>query len=465
MKVLFVNPNLCSIKGINPGLAYVMTAAAQRHAVKLLDFTFHQGRSIEKLVESTLKGYAPEVIGFSVISCTFKDAVRIGEIIKRIAPDIPQVYGGVHPTLLPEETLRHPMVDAVCIGEGEKSFLEYLDKIGKKEKPEVDGIWIKDKQGEIQRTRLRPFEENIDSIIRPDYDLWDVDKYFNIIGNLDIPASRGCPYDCAFCSDPAIRRAVPGKYYRVRSAGSVVDEVKIDWQKYRSRGLARIVFGDVTFGADKKWLKDFCDLYVREGLHAELKWMCGTRVELVTREWAKMVADAGCIRVNFGIETGDDQLRARLYKKMFTREDIVKATSHLREYGVPFEFNLMIGGPLDTHETIAAGVDLVREFKPLRAHFLPYQPLPKTELAAKTGIKSGLSQHAISVIMKKLWIFDVFYTFKMGLKLGKTRFILDLVRFVFSVNNCRKLPLTNSNIESELRHFTILKYLAQNRCA
>jgi len=370
MRALFVQPNFSSIcKGINPGLAYVMTAVAQRHTVKLLDFTFHRGRNCEKLVKKALEEYRPEVIGFSVTSFTFEDAVRVGEMIRRVAPDVPQVYGGVHPTLLPEETIRHPMVDAICIGEGEKSFVEYLDKIGNREEPEVDGIWFKDAGGEIRRAKLRPVEEDIDSIICPDYDFWDMQKYFDLVfgyfpGSLHVLASRGCPYDCAFCSNPVIQKATPGEYYRVRSVASVIDEIKSNDRKYGGRGFRCVLFGDETFGVDRKWLKDFCDSYVREGLHAEYKWICATRAELVTREWAKMVADAGCILVSFGIETGDDQMRAQFYKKTFTHETIARATSYLREYGVTFKFNLMIGGPRETQETVVAGMNLVRQQRP-----------------------------------------------------------------------------------------------------
>ena len=463
MKVLFVNPNLSSIKGMNLGLAYVMTAAAQRHTVKLLDCTFHKGRNLEKLVEETLEAFRPDVIGFSVTSFTFKDAVKMGAMIKRVAPDVPQVYGGVHPTLLPEATIRHPVVDAICIGEGEKSFLEYLDSIGKKEMPDVEGMWFKDAEGAIRRTKPRPFAEDIDSILCPDFDHWDVPKYLDRVfgylpGSLYVLASRGCPYDCAFCSNAAIQKAVPGKYYRVRSAARVVEEIKINRRKYGGIGFSTIFFGDETFGADKKWLKDFCDLYMREGLHAECKWMCGTRAELVTREWAKMVADAGCVLVNFGIETGDDRMREQVYKKAFTREAVARATSCLRDAGVFFGFHLMVGGPLDTWKTIAAGIDLVKEFKPLRVNFLPYQPLPKTELTAKAGDKPGIGRIAMFVLMKRLLIFDLYCTVKTGLQLRKTLFIWDLIRFVFSVDNCRRLPLTDSNVKSEFRQFVFLKH-------
>ena len=470
MRVLFVQPSQCGTKigsGMNLGLAYVMTAAAQRHTVRLLDFTFYQGRRPAALAEKILKEFNPDVIGVSATSFTFKEAVKIGEVMKRVAPDVPQVYGGVHPTLLPEETIRHPVVDGICIGEGEKSFLEYLDKIRNKEQPDVDGMWFKDADGGIHRGKLRPFEENIDSIACPDFDLWDVQKYLDRVfeylpGSLHILASRGCPHDCAFCSNAAIRKAVPGKYYRVRSADSIIAEVRLNRRKFKGRGFARVLFGDETFGVDRKWLKDFCDLYIHEGLHAEYKWMCGTRVELVTREWAKMVADAGCVLVSLGIETGDDRIRAQLYKKAFTREAVARATSYLREYGVNFKFNLMIGGPLDTRETIAAGVGLVKEFKPLKVGLFPYQALPKTELTAKAGIKPALSGSMLYVLRKKLWAFEMFYTFGMGLKLRKALFVWDLIRFIFSVENCRKMSLTDPNVKLELLHYTIFKhYIAQ----
>ena len=128
MKVLFVNPNLGGVAGLNVGLAYVISSVEKRHGVKLLDLSFRL-KNYQQYIQREIEEYKPDIVAFSVTSFTFQKSLEIGNFIKNIYPGISFIFGGVHPTLLPEETIQHPLVDAICIGEGEKSFLEYLDKL------------------------------------------------------------------------------------------------------------------------------------------------------------------------------------------------------------------------------------------------------------------------------------------------------------------------------------------------
>ncbi len=128
MIVYLINPNLDGSPIPNLGLAYVISSVEKDHKVKLLDLSFHI-KHYFKYVLDNLKQDKPDVIGFSVTSFSFHYALKIASLIRNLYPDIPLVYGGVHPTLLPEETIQNPLVDAICIGEGEDSFKEYLDKL------------------------------------------------------------------------------------------------------------------------------------------------------------------------------------------------------------------------------------------------------------------------------------------------------------------------------------------------
>ena len=175
MKVTFINPNTSKMCRYNIGLAYVMSAVAGKHEVKLLDLTFYP-KDYLRFIQRGIEESKPDIVGFSVDSYTFPESLEIAGLIRRAYPDIPFIFGGVHPTLLPEETIRHPLVDAICIGEGEKSFVEYLDKLEKGQEPQVDGIWYKDSQGNIQKNRLRPFEEDIDSLTFPNWDYWGIER-------------------------------------------------------------------------------------------------------------------------------------------------------------------------------------------------------------------------------------------------------------------------------------------------
>ena len=485
MKVLFVNPNLGGVAGLNVGLAYVISSVEKTHGVKLLDLSFRL-KDYQQYIQRETEEYKPDIIAFSVTSFTFQKSLEIGGFIKKMRPDIPFIFGGVHPTLLPEETIQHPLVDAICIGEGEKSFLEYLDKLDEKKEPDVEGIWYKDRNGCLRKNRLRPFEENIDDLVFPNWDHWEIEKYLDtnlyyLPGALKYLSSRGCPYDCSFCSNKAIKEAVPGRYYRVRSAENIIEEIKFNIGKYGRKGFSSIAFGDEIFGLDIGWLRKFCMLYKKEGLSGKFKWMCATRADAVTREWAFIAAEAGCKMVMLGIESGDDYIRMQVYKKNITRKDILNATSNLQDSGIAFGFYILVGCPHDSYATIKASMELVRELDPVTSHFSFYQPLPKTELMnevkdtmwAQGKEFSGywniprirtksLSAASLRNIMQIIRIKESIRFLALGVKLKGLVFIIDVARYLFSIENWKKVFLMKFHIKSDLQQKTIFRYISES---
>jgi len=486
MKVMFINPNLGGVSGLNVGLAYVISSVEKRHGVRLLDLSF-RSKDYLRYVQGEIEGYKPDVVAFSVTSFTFQNSLEIGAFIKRICPDISFIFGGVHPTLLPEETIQHPLVDAICIGEGEKSFLEYLDKLDEEKEPCVDGIWYKDKNSCLRKNRLRPFEENIDDLVFPNWDHWEIEKYLDtnlyyLPGALKFLSSRGCPYDCSFCSNKAIKEAVPGRYYRVRNAENIIEEIKFNRVKYGKKGFSSIAFGDDIFGLDIGWLRKFCGLYKKEGLSGEFKWMCATRADAVTKEWAGIAADAGCKMVMLGVESGDDRVRMQVYKKNITRKDILNAVSNLQDSGVAFGFYMLVGCPHDSRATIKASVELVRELDPVASHFSFYQPLPKTELVSEVKDAmwvygrefngywniprirtSSLSIADLRNTMRIIRIKESARFLTLGVKLKGLAFIIDVAKYLLSIGNWKKAFLLKSHIKSDLQQKTIFKYISENK--
>ncbi len=230
MRVAFINPNLDGSPIPNLGLAYVMSAVQQGNDITLLDMSFHR-RNYQAYVSQCLRQSKPDVVAFSVTSFSYHNALKIASQIRQESAGIPLVYGGVHPTLMPEETIKNSLVDAICIGEGEDAFKEYLDSLGAGRDPsQVAGIWYKDRKGEIIRNPLRPYRQDLDSLPFPNWDYWEIEKYLKLnesfVGALRIFTSRGCPYNCTFCSNPALRKAVPGTFYRVRSPENIMAEIK-----------------------------------------------------------------------------------------------------------------------------------------------------------------------------------------------------------------------------------------------
>ncbi|MDD5254981.1 MAG: radical SAM protein [Candidatus Omnitrophica bacterium] len=485
MKIAFVNPH--EEPYVNIGLAYVISAVEKEHSVKLLDMAFHT-RDYASYVLESLKRFQPDVIGFSVTSFSFHHALRIAAVIRKAFPRIPLVYGGVHPTLLPEETLQNPLVDAVCIGEGEDTFQEYLQKLEASREPAgVAGIWYKDKNNAIVKNPLRPFRQDLDSLAFPNWDHWEIERYLqaneSFAGGLRHLASRGCPYSCSFCSNPALRRAVPGTFYRTRSPENVIAEIKHNRDKYAGRGFRNVSFGDATFGLDAGETEKLCSLYIREGLHREFPWDCQTRVELVTEAWAEQVSRAGCCMVTLGVESGDEHIRREIYRKDFSQEQIHSATGSLKKYGIAYCMSIIVGCPYDSAGSIRNTLRFLQKEKPLKAHITFYQHLPYTEISNRLhyhqtegeGVvfkawntpRAGtmyLGRWRLKSFMLRFFVRRIAMLFYHGFRLRGPAFLWDTVKYLFAIGQSRTVALNNYCVLMGLEQYTLYSYaLAHNR--
>jgi len=275
---------------------------------------------------------------------------------------------------------------------------------------------------------------------------------------------------------------VPGKYYRVRSVENIIQEVKFNQAKYAQRGFKSIAFGDEIFGLDFEWLKKFCALYKKENLSKQLPWVAATRADAITEKWAATAADAGCKMVMLGIESGDDRIRMQVYKKNITREVILQATSSLRNQGIIFGFYMLAGCPQDSWPSIKASLRLVRETNPAVCHFSFYQPLPETELVSEvknTMWKKDkdflgywniprISTFSLSVadlrnIMQLIRISEFLRFLKLGFKLKKMVFIIDIAKYLFLPGNWKKFILMKAHIKSDLQQKTIFRYICETK--
>jgi anaerobic magnesium-protoporphyrin IX monomethyl ester cyclase len=345
------------------------------HAVQIVDLTFCARGQLGE-AQRQLGVFRPQVVCLSV----FDELARAiaGWARRELGARI--LLGGSYPTLFPDEVLADAVVDGVCIGDGEEALCELLarlDAAGELAAP-VDGIWLK--QGDaVLRGAARP-PADLARLPVPDWSLWDVPKYLDrcpvLRGAMFIAASRGCPYACTFCARHTLRRANPGPRYIARPAGSVVEEIRVLRERFGDRGLRHIVFLDHVFGAQPRWLREFCQRYRQAGLDLALPWGCQARAEHVTAEWASRVGEAGCRLVEFGVETVDDHRRYELLNKRTSRELFERAARNLLSAGIAFNVYLMTGVPGETAaelrgsvrygEQLGARVIFISRFIPVR---------------------------------------------------------------------------------------------------
>ncbi|GAB4330134.1 MAG: radical SAM protein [Promethearchaeota archaeon] len=379
-----VYPNMFGEFFPSIGLTYLGTVLQEEHDVKVLDLTA-TGKNWPAVVRRFISKFSPRVVGLSSLTFNHYWAVKVAHLVKQVDPSVLVVFGGVHSMISPRSVLEQPPVDVVCTGEGELAFPELLQEVtdGNREFPGVRGFYYKGRDGKIHENPPAPLVEDLDALPFPNWDLWRVDKYLHFQhaqGELPMLGSRGCVYDCSFCSNHRLRQVLCGKYLRVRSPKNVVAEVEYQRQKYGKR-FSNVYFWDENFlGGSKRAFREFCELYRVKGLHRKVIWSCNIRADRVDLDWAKTARRAGCFYVRFGVESGNDFIRNRVLNKNLSEEAVFKARKALEEADVLLRVNMMLGVPGESSNTLRESVSFVKRLKPDNYFFSLYQPLPGTRL-------------------------------------------------------------------------------------
>ncbi|GAB4324181.1 MAG: hypothetical protein Kow0069_29660 [Promethearchaeota archaeon] len=385
MRVCLVYPNFGGDLIPSLGLATLASYVNPRHPCKVVDMTFHNRDWQEHLTREVAQ-FKPGVVGVSCVTFNLQRSLEIASRIKELWPEVFVLFGGVHPTLLPGETLAHPQVDGVVLGDGEETLVEVLERLeGGQGLEGVRGLWYKDERGSTVKNPRRECLFDLDALPFVDWDLWDLDAYLlNPFAHKELPisASRGCPFKCTFCSNAALERDSKGKHYRIMSPKRVIEEIEYQTKKYAGK-VRWLFFWDDVFYPRWRDFREFCELYEKAGLHRRFFWSVNTRVDLVTERWASLAARAGCFYVRLGVETGNEKLRALVLGKRISDRQVSRARSILAERDVLVRFNLMLGVPGDDARTLRETAGIVKREKPDYYFFAIYQPLPRTELVAR----------------------------------------------------------------------------------
>lgn len=343
------------------------------HDTKLLYFQKAPSRvSIWNEVEK----YSPDAVFFPINTHQWMYARQVCDWIKEKF-NILTVAGGIHAILDPENVIKHPTLDAVCICEGEYPSLELVEKLAQG-KPvwDTDGFYFK-KDGEVIRNRFVPLVENLDSIPISRREIWDMESTIEDQDwEVQIMGSRGCPYKCHYCANSGRMRAYKGygKFIRQRSVDHVLKEIEILSNLYH---FGRIFFEDDVFIMDKDWASEFCKKYKSRFSYPFKVYI---RVEDTTYEILRELKDAGCHMVSIGVEAGSERLRKRILNRHMSNDDIIKVFRWLDELEMKiWDFN-MIGFPEETKETIEDLFALNRTLRPHIAQISIYYPYPGTAL-------------------------------------------------------------------------------------
>lgn len=324
------------------GLLYIASYLEKfRYTVGVIDLAIEE-YSIDGFREKLLE-YNPKIIGMSTYNESWNTQKILCKVVKELLPDVIISAGGAFASFCYKDVLNESLTDYVQIGEGEYTFKELADFIirdkGQGQVQDINGLCYKNEMGDIVVNPSVCRIQNLDDLPFPDRDLVPLDKYS--IG-YTISTSRGCPGNCIFCSS----RAFWGKQVIMRSAKSVFDEVIDIYEKY---GISLFYITDDTFTASKKRCLDFCDMLKSTGI--EFVWGCESRADVINEEFMDILYDAGCHKIQFGLESADNDILRKL-KKHVTIEQIENAVKCAYKKGMHIQTSYIIGHAFDTKETV-----------------------------------------------------------------------------------------------------------------
>ncbi len=293
----------------------------------------------EGLIE-ILSSYRPEIFGMYIPTDASRMSYRLINEVKTKFPSIHVVTGGPHPTAMPEEVLKESLADVVCIGEGEKTMSEIVRHRmeGSNALHEIEGIAYR-RDGTIERTNSRKYIPDIDSIPWPLWDLIDIQQYKGrqfrkAKTKAGVLATRGCPFNCTFCSNPVWKVDKP--WLRMRSPRGVAEEIEYLYQK----GARDIYVRTDELNCNLKWAIQVCEEIARLG-HKDLYLSANLRVDKLPDELAKALKEANFWIVFLGVESANNRVLKGI-GKMITVEDAENAFKALRKFGILVSANFMM---------------------------------------------------------------------------------------------------------------------------
>ena len=210
---------LRSYEDIQMGVSYISALLKARgHDTAVMVLSPSMEKKAYQVVNKIVREFDPQVIAFTAVFSQYGFMTRIAKSIKAKWPDKFLLIGGPHATLNAEQVMIDGF-DAVCVGEGEHPTAELVDQLAAGKAPEgIPNLWIRNKDGTINKNPPRPFLQDLDSLPFPDREMWRQWIREKAGARMSIFLGRGCPFQCTYCSNHALARIASGKYVRLRSA-------------------------------------------------------------------------------------------------------------------------------------------------------------------------------------------------------------------------------------------------------
>jgi radical SAM superfamily enzyme YgiQ (UPF0313 family) len=373
-------------KGFSVGIidAYAEGLSAEATAEKVAEYR-------PLLVDMVVCGANPSASSTPKMAATR----RFLDALKEKTPRVKRMVSGIHPSALPERTLKEENVDFVCRGEGFNTVLQLLEILKSDKQPadyKIKGLWyIKD--GNVISNGWGDVIENLDELPFAAWDLLPMDKYrahnWHCFDKLEsrkpyavIYTTLGCPFNCQFCNIHALYSGKPG--IRFRSPKKVVEEIELLVKNYNVKNIKML---DEMFVLKESHVAEICDLVIQRGY--DLNIWAYTRVDTINERLAKKMREAGIRWLAFGIESGSEKIRKGAVKGAFTQDAVIKAVKMAQDVGIHVIGNFIFGLPGDNLGTMQETLDMAKELNCEYANFYTAMAYPGSRLyeeAVRNGV-------------------------------------------------------------------------------
>jgi anaerobic magnesium-protoporphyrin IX monomethyl ester cyclase len=367
-----------------PFSLFYLAASIQKHTpfdVDIIDLEQKKYRDIS--YEELFKNNKSDIFGLTGTTYTRFEVFKIARALKACSPGSPVIAGGVHFMYCAKDTLENiPEIDIVVRGEGEETIVELSQALDRgKDIDTIKGISYR-KNNRVIENPDRKFLENLDNI--PAYSDYTWEEYpeyiFAYPGNtraISILSSRGCPYNCIFCSKAGMK-------YRLRTAKNVVDEIEFLKEKHKVTGIN---FLDLTFTANPNHVLSLCEEMISRNI--DMQWWCESRVN-IPLDLLDLMKKAGCVSIAVGVESGSPRIITGISKGIAI-EQVLRFCKKCHEIGIVVSPYFMFSHPDETAEDVRKTLDLIGKLEKFTnsCSFQPTMIFPGTGLeriARRKGI-------------------------------------------------------------------------------
>ncbi len=393
---------LRSPEQIQLGISYISSFLKKHgHHTRLIVLSSILGEKNQDIINEYFGKFQPKLVCFTAVATEYRFMADVAKYIKSRHPDVYLLIGGPHASLNPQEALLDDF-DAVCIGEGEDATLELVSQLEQGMTPSaIPNLWIKH-GSEIEKNPTRPFLQDLDRLPFPDREMWQAWIGDNPGARHQILLGRGCPFQCTYCSNHALKKLASGTYVRFRSPDNILEELEEFVARFPTE---KDIFLQIeTIGINQEWAMALCSRL--EQFNATLSQPLSFSASIRITPNADLESLFAALErsnlkfIHIGLESGSERVRREILKRHYSNQDVINAVKLARKYGLKIGFFNMIGLPGETVADFEETVKMNRICLPDWHFTYIFFPYPGTDLYSLCQ-EQGLLQEPLDTEMER----------------------------------------------------------------